>query len=78
VSEVRESPREPLWTAPFALVTAATTAVFFGLYFLVLAVPGYAAALGAGPALVSPRSPPRRRGSRSPAPRAGAGRSPSS
>lgn len=52
MSEVRESPREPLWTAPFALVTAATTAVFFGLYFLVLAVPGYAAALGAGPALV--------------------------
>jgi MFS family permease len=42
----------PLWSVPFALVTAATTAVFFGLYFLVLAVPGYAAALGAGPALV--------------------------
>ncbi|MGH9866617.1 MAG: MFS transporter [Candidatus Polarisedimenticolia bacterium] len=47
-----EKMREPLWSLAFVRVTLATMVVFFGLYFLVLALPGFVASRGAGPALI--------------------------
>ncbi|HKY32264.1 MAG TPA: MFS transporter [Candidatus Polarisedimenticolia bacterium] len=37
-----------IWTRGFVLLTAATAVVFFGFYFVILALPSYAASLGAG------------------------------
>lgn len=52
MNDTERDTRPPIWTGSFILAVISTTSLFFGLYFLLLALPPYAGKLGASTAQV--------------------------